>query len=191
MKSNQLNDFTNIDYPVITASGGWYPYYFLNLVVFIGVSFLVPKYTGNPGFIGVAIGILIFVVLPINSVEYFFAENEQLVVLYKKVFFLQFLNRKRRFRYKEIQKITAILAMDKEPTIIAFIGNLLSRYSSPVNSLEIEMKNGKKKNVATNICNEKLLPILNFMQSKEVDIQINYPDKKIHWWSGKVDPGKP
>jgi len=191
MKSNEPNDYTDIEYPIIKASSGWYDYYFLNLVVLCGVSFLVPKYNDNPGFIGVVIGILIFVILPINSVQYIFAENDQLVVLYKSIFFLQFLNRKRVFRYDEIQKITATLAMDKEPNIFSFIGDLMSRYSSPMNSLEVVMKNGKKKSIPTRIYNDNLLPILTLLQSKEVDVQIIYPDKKIQWWSGKIDPDKP
>jgi hypothetical protein len=59
-----------------------------------------------------------------------------------------------------------------------------------MNSLEVEMKNGKKRSIATKIYNEKLLPILNLMQSRGVEIQIIYPDNKIRWWSAKVGPDK-
>jgi len=40
------------------------------------------------------------------------------------------------------------------------------------------MKNGKTKYINTKIYKKKLLPIINFMQSKGVDIQIIYPDNK-------------
>lgn len=47
-----------------------------------------------------------------------------------------------------------------------------------LNVLEVEMENGKIEYINSKIYINKLLPIMNFMQSKGVDIQIIYPDNK-------------
>ena len=164
---------------ILTESGGRLRYYFINTFVFIAVSFLVTKFNQNPTVIGVFIGVLLFIVLPINKIEYFFTEEDKLVVLFKRVFFLQFLNRKKIFKYNEIEKITATLKHDKKTDITAFIIDLTTSFTvMSYNVLEVQMKNGKIKNINTKIFKEQLLPIINFMQSKGVDIQIIYPDNK-------------
>ena len=164
---------------IFTESGGRLRYYFINIFIFIAVSYLLTKFNQNPRIISVLLGILLFVFLPINYVEYVFAEKDKLVVLYKSVFFLQFLNRKRIFKYDEIKKITATLKNDEKTDISAFIINLTSKFKAiSFNVLEVQMKNGKIKYINSKIYIDKLLPIINFMQSKGVDIQIIYPDNK-------------
>ena len=138
-----------------------------------------PKYNENPILITILLGILILVFLPLNYIEYLFAENDKLIVLYKSVFFLQFLNRKRTFKYDEIKKITATLKNDRKTDITAFMIDLTTKFTAmSFNVLEVEMKNGKIKYINSKIYIAKLLPIINFMQSKGVDIKIIYPDNK-------------
>jgi uncharacterized membrane protein (Fun14 family) len=164
---------------IITESGGRLRYYFMNIVVFSVVSYLLTKFNQNSKVISVVIGVFIFVVLPLNAIEYIFAEEDKLVVLFKRVFFLSFLNRKRIFKYDEIEKITATLKNDEKTDITAFIIDLTTKFTAmSLNVLEVEMKNGKTKYINSKIYIEKLLPIINFMQSKGVDIQIIYPDNK-------------
>ncbi len=178
MKHKQIN-YNNTESSISTESGGRLRYYYINTFVFIAVSFLLSKFNQNPAVISVFIGILIFIVLPINKIEYFFTEEDKLIVLFQRVFFLQFLNRKRIFKYDEIEKITATLNHDKKTDITAFIIDLTTSFTAmSFNILEVEMKNGKIKNINTKIFKENLLPIINFMQSKGVDIQIIYPDNK-------------
>ena len=154
MQHKQIITKNNIDLPVITESGGRLAYYFINTCILIAVPYLVTKFNQNPTVIGVLISILIFVILPFSFVEYFFVEKDKLVVLYKSVFFLQFLNRKRIFKYNEIEKITATLKHDKRTDITAFIIDLTSKFTAmSLNVLEVEMKNGKKKYINTQIYN--------------------------------------
>ena len=179
MIHKQINSNCDKDRSMLTVSGNRFRYYFLNIFVLIGVIYLVPKFNENPTLIAVLLGILILVFLPLSYVEYLFAQNDKLIVLYKSVFFLQFLNRKRIFRYDEIKKITATLKHDKKTDITAFIIDLTSKFTAmSFNVLEFEMKNGKKKYVNSKIYLEKLLPIINFMKSKGVEIQVIYPDNK-------------
>ena len=179
MQPKQTITNNDIDSPVLTESGGRLRYYYLNIFIFIAVSLLLTKFSQNPTVISVFIGILIFIVLPINKIEYFLTEEDRLVVLFKRVFLLQFLNRKRIFKYDEIEKITATLKHDKKTDITAFIVDLTTSFTvMSFNVLEVQMKNGKIKNINTKLFKEQLLPIINFMQSKGVDIKIIYPDNK-------------
>lgn len=179
MKHQHIDSNNETDIPIHTASGNRFRYYFLNTFVLIGVIYLVTKFNENPTLISVLIGILVFVCLPFSYVEYLFAENDKLIVLYKSVFFIQFLNRKRIFKFDEIKKITATLKLDKKTDISAIIIDFTTKFTAmSFNVLEVEMKNGKTKYINSKIYIEKLLPIINFMQSKGVDIQIIYPDNK-------------
>lgn len=68
---------------------------------------------------------------------------------------------------------------DEKTDISAFIIDLTTKFAAmSFNVLEVEMKNGKIKYINSKIYIDKLLPIINFMQSKGVDIQIIYPDNK-------------
>jgi hypothetical protein len=179
LKHQQITSNNDSNLPVLTASGNRLRYYFLNIFVLISVIYLVTKYNENPTLITVLIGILVFIFLPFSFVEYLFAENDKLIVLYKSVFFLQFLNRKRIFKYDEIKKITATLKNDEKTDITAFSIDLTTKFTAmSFNVLEVEMKNGKIKYINSKIFIAKLLPIINFMQKKGVDIQIIYPDIK-------------
>ena len=179
MKHQSINSKNDTESSIITESGGRLAYYFINAFIFIAVPLLLTKYNENPTLITVLTCILIFVFLPLNYVEYLFTENDKLIVLYKSVFFLQFLNRRRKFKYDEIKKITATLKHDKKTEIIAFVIDVTSKFTAmSSNALVVEMKNGKTKYINTKIYKEKLLPIINFMKSKGVDIQVFYPDNK-------------
>ena len=176
---NKLRNKNNSGSIVLKESGGRLAYYFINTVIFIAVPYLLTKFDENSTVIGVLIGILILFFLPINMVEYFFVDEDKLVVLYRKVFFLQFFNRRRIFKYDEIKKITVTLKHDRRTDITAFFIDLTSKFAAvSLNELVVEMKDGKEKYINTQIYKENLLPIINFMQNKGVDIEITYPNQK-------------
>lgn len=145
MKRQQITSSDDTEPPIITESGGRLGYYYLNIFIFTTVSLLSIRYNQNPTLIGVLIGILVFLFLPINYVEYVFADNNKLVVLYKRVFFLQFLNRKRTFKYDEIKKITATLKNDEKTDITAFIIDLTTKFTAMSFNV-LEVRNEKRKN---------------------------------------------
>ena len=179
MDLQRLTENNDKHFAVLTASGGRLVYYFLNVAVLLALPYLITKFNENPKLIGVLIGLLIFWILPVNMVEYFFAEEDKLIVLYKRVFFLQFLNRKRVFMYDEIDHISATLKIDRKTSVEAFMINMTSKFMiMATNPIIIEMKNGKRKYVNTRIYKSELLPILTFMQRKGVDVKILYPNQK-------------
>ena len=170
----------NEDSVIFKEWGASISYYFLNGVVFFSIPFLLIKFNENPNLIIVLLGILILVILPLNYIEYFLVENDKLIVIYKKIFFLQFLNRRRIFIYDEIDQITITLKLDQRADIASLITNFTTKIKfMPSNVLEVEMKNGKKKSISTEIYANKLLPIIKFIQSKGVEIKTIYPDKKV------------
>jgi hypothetical protein len=61
----------------------------------------------------------------------------------------------------------------------AFLINLTSKFMVMATSpIVIEMKNGKKKYINTRVYKHELLPILDFMKSKGVDVRITFPNEK-------------
>jgi hypothetical protein len=176
MKKSAENRETSVIY---TASGGRLVYYFLNVGTLIALTYLITRYNENPKVISIIIGLLVLWILPVNMVEYFFAENDRLIILYKRVFFLQFLNRKRVFKFNEIKQVSATLKIDMKTDVEAFLINLTSKFMVMATSpIVIEMKNGKKKYINTRVYKHELLPILDFMKSKGVDVRITFPNEK-------------
>lgn len=165
--------------PVIIESGGRLVNYFLNLCVFAGLPYFLSKYDKNPSLMIVLIGVLITILL-FNCIEYFYVGEKELVICYKKIFFLQFLNRKRIFKYEDIKNITVTLKHNKRSEIASFIFNLTNKIKiDSSNEFEIEMKSGKKRYLNTEIYKDKLMPIIEFIRSKGVEIKTLYPSKKI------------
>ena len=60
-----------------------------------------------------------------------------------------------------------------------WISNLTNKIKiSTSNTLEIEMRNGKKNNISTQLVKESLMPIFDFMEGKGVKIETIYPNNK-------------
>lgn len=183
MKQRQTTNKEITDSTILTASGGKLSFYSWNLLVLAGVPFSIIKFNQNHLFFGIVIGILILIILPFNYVEYFIAENDKLIVLNKSVFFLSFMNKKQTFNFNEIHKITAVIKINERTYIMDWISNLTNKIKlSTSNTLEIEMKNGKKNNISTQIVREGLMPIIDFMEAKGVKIETIYPNNKNIWF---------
>lgn len=180
MKNQRKIGNRSLEPCIISESGGRLSYYFISLFVLVAVPYLVSKFNENPTLITILIAILLFIFLPMCFVEYFFVEKDKIIVLYKSLFFLQFLNRKRVIKYDEIERIIATLKHDKKTDIASFFINITSKFTAmSLNVLEVQMKNGKKKYINTQIYKENLMPIIDYMKNRGVDIQIIYPDKRL------------
>ncbi len=171
------------DSTILTASGGKLNFYSWNLLALAGVPFSIIKFKLNPIFFGIVIGILILIVL-LNNVEYFIAENDRLIVLNKSVLNLSFMNKKQTFNFNEINKITAVIKINERAYIMDWISNLTNKIKiSTSNTLEIEMRNGKKNNISTQLVKESLMPIFDFMEGKGVKIEtILSEQQKFFLW---------
>jgi hypothetical protein len=167
------------DSTVLTVSGRKLSFYSWNLLALAAIPFSIIKFNQNHLFFGIVIGILIFIILPLNYIEYFIAESDKLIVLYKKVFFLSFLNKRQTFNFSEINKITAVIKINERTYIMDWVSNLTSTFKlSTSNTIDIEMKNGKEIDIGTEIVKEDLLPIIDFMEAKGVKIETIYPNDK-------------
>ena len=163
---------------IIMEHGNKAGFYFQNILIFSAIGYLVTQFTENPLLICILIFLLFFIFLPLNSVSYFFVTEQNFLIVYKRIFFLQFINRKRMFQFNQIKKITAILKHDKRSDLIAFMINLNTNFTAfSSNTLDIEMLDGTKKLIKTDIYKQRLLPLFDFMKRKGVEIEIIYPSK--------------
>jgi hypothetical protein len=177
LKQQSTTEIT--DSTILTATGRKLSFYSWNLLVLAAIPFSIVKFNENPTFFGIVIGIMILIILPFNYVEYFIAENDKLIVLYKKDFFLSFLNKRKTFNFSEIDKITAVIKINERTYIMDWVSNLTNTIKwSTSNTIDIEMINGKKDSIGTEIVKEDLLPIIDFMKAKGVKIEIVYPNNK-------------
>lgn len=179
MKKRQSTNKGITDTTILTVSGGKLNYYSWNMLVLAGVPFCLTKFNQNPTFFGIVIGILILIIIPLNYVEYFIAENDKLIVFNKSVFFLSFLNKKQIFNFNEINKVIVVIKINERAYLMNWVLNLTNKIKlTTSNTLEIELKNGKKNSIATKIVKEKLIPIIDFLEAKGVRIQTIYPNNK-------------
>lgn len=179
LKQRQLTYKENIDSTILTVSEGKLNFYLWNLLVLAGVPFCLIEFNQNPTFFGILIGIFLLIILLFNSVEYLIVENDKLIVLNKSVFFLSFMNRKKIFHFNEIHKVAAVIKINEKAYINHWIWNLTNKIKfTTSNQLEIVMKNGRKNIISMAIFEEKLIPIINFMKTKGVEIETIYPNNK-------------
>jgi len=179
LSEQQSTNTETTDSTILTASGRKLSFYSWNLLVLAGIPFSIIKFNENHLFFGIVIGILIFIILPLNYIEYFIAENDKLIVLYKNVFFLSFLNKRQTFNFSQINKITAVIKINERTYIMDWVSNLTSTFKlSTSNTLDIEMKNGKTKSIGTEIVQEDLIPLIDFMEAKGVKIETIYPNNQ-------------
>lgn len=179
MNYKKVLEYTTRNNTIIMEHGNKAGFYFQNILIFTAIGYLVTQFTENPLLISILLFLLFFIFLPMNSVSYFFVTEKNFLILYKRIFFLQFINRKKMFQFNQIKKITAILKHDKRSDLIAFMINLNTNFTAfSSNTLDIEMLDGTKKTIKTDIYKEKLLPLFDYMKKKGVEIEIIYPSKK-------------
>lgn len=166
----------NLKEATLMETGNKFGYYFMNIIIFFGICYLLPHFEENPVAISVILLLMLLLMLPLNYTEYIFVNNTELKVIYKRVFFFKFFNRTRVFKFCNIRKITVVLKYDKKIGVKAFLINLTSKFSAmPSNTFDIEMNEGKNKFISSLVYKEKLLPLLNHMKNKGVNIEIITP----------------